>query len=364
MGDAGPVLVVTGGAGFLGRAVVRALCRPRGAPVLAPREVRVLDLRPEAGLPDVPAGGPRLVPLACDVRDAAAVRRACAGADAVLHLAALIDWGVRPAALVRAVNVDGTRHVLEACLAEGVPALVHCSSEDAVHHGGPICDGDESLPYPQSYPNTYCQSKAESEQLALGAAGRALARPGPGGQTSLGVAVVRPTSIWGGGDAYHLESLLELSRRFPLPRMGDGKARFQGIYVENAAHLLLLAARALLEGRPGVSGQAFYATDYPARNFFDFFEPVLRALDRRVLPWWLAVPRPLAYGLGVLNEAVARALKPLVTLTPKISRYGVAFVCQDHTYRTDKAERLLGYAPVCTEAEAFAETIAHYRKTC
>ncbi len=362
MGASEPVVLVTGGAGFLGRAVVRALTRPRGEPVLRAREVRVFDLRPGPAPAGAP-GGARVVPLQGDVRDAAAVRAAAAGADAVLHLAAMIDWGVRPEALVRAVNVDGTRNVLEACVAEGVPALVHCSSEDAVHHGGPIRDGDESLPYPARYPNAYCQTKAEGEQLALGAAGRPLARSGPDGQSALATAVVRPTSIWGPGDAYHLESLLEMSRRFPMPRMGDGRARFQGIYVDNAAHLVLLAARALLCGVPGVSGEAFYATDYPARNFFDFFEPVLRAVGQRMLPWRLAVPEAVGYGLGVLNEAAARALRPLVALTPKVSRYGVRFVCQDHTYRTDKAARRLGYAPVCSEAEAFAETIAHYRET-
>jgi nucleoside-diphosphate-sugar epimerase len=359
MDGRGRVVVVTGGAGFLGRATVRALLGEERASPIRAREVRVFDLQPGPGRE---RNGVRVVPVQGDVRDRDALRRACQGADALLHLAALVDWGVKPPELVRAVNVGGTENAVAACLAEGVPALVHTSSEDAVHDGGPIRDGDESLPYPARFPNAYCQTKAEGERLALEASGRALARPGPDGQARLAVAVVRPTSIWGGGDAYHLESLLEMSRRFPLPRMGDGRARFQGVFVDNAAHLLLLAGAALCEGRPGVDGQVFYATDYPARNFFDFFEPVLRALDRRLLPRWLAVPRPVGYGLGVLNEAAARALRPFVRLTPKLSRYGVCFVCQDHTYRTDKAARLLGYAPVLSEAEAFERTIAHYRQ--
>lgn len=353
------VVVVTGGAGFLGRAVIRALAGEEREPVLRAREARVFDLRPGLGSDQ---NGFSALPVPGDVRDGSALRRVCQGADVVLHLAAMVDWGVRPPALVRAVNVGGTANVVAACLTEGVPALVHVSSEDAVHDGGPICDGDESLPYPDRFPNAYCQTKSESERMALEANGELLATPGPGGQSHLRVATIRPCSIWGGGDAYHLESLLDMARRMPLPRMGNGRARFSGVYVDNAAHLVLLAAKALLEDRPGVAGEVFYATDYPARNFFDFFEPMLASQGLRMLPWRFAVPASLAYALGALNEAAAAAIRPVVKLTPKLSRYGVRFICQDHTYKTDKAARVLGYAPLLGEAEAVARTIAHYQK--
>lgn len=358
MPDRDRIVTVTGGAGFLGRAVVRALLGEDRPSPFGVREVRVFDLEPG---PAEEHQGVRVVPIEGSVCDAAALRRACQGADAVLHLAALVDWGVRPAEEVCAVNLGGTENTLAACLAEGVPALVHLSSEDAVHDGGPISDGDESLPYPTRFPNAYCQSKADGERLVRGAQGRRLARPGPEGQTRLATAVIRPTSIWGPGDPYHLESIIAMARRMPLTRMGNGRARMQGIYVDNAAHLVLITAQALLGSREGVGGEVFYTTDFPARNFFDFFEPVLTALGLRLLPWRLAVPEPVAYGLGVVNEALAATLRPIVRLTPRLSRYGVRFICQDHTYLTDKAARLLGYAPVVTEPEAFARTIAYYR---
>ena len=352
------IVTVTGGAGFLGRAVVRALLGEEREPPLAAREVRIFDLQPG---PAMERDGVRVVPITGDVCDVAALRRACQGADAVLHLAALVDWGFLPAEQVRAVNCGGTRNVVEACLAEGVAAMVHLSSEDAVHDGGPISDGDESLPYPARFPNAYCESKADGERLVRGAQGRPLARPGPEGQALFHTAVIRPTSIWGPGDPYHLESLITMARRMPLVRMGSGRARMQGIYVDNAAHLVLITARALLDGRLGVGGEVFYTTDFPARNFFDFFEPVLTSLGLRLLPWRLAVPEAMAFGLGMANEAFAWVLRPVVRLTPRLSRYGVRFICQDHTYRTDKAAQLLGYAPVVTETEAFERTIAHYR---
>jgi nucleoside-diphosphate-sugar epimerase len=65
--------------------------------------------------------------------------------------------------------------------------------------------------------------------------------------------------------------------------------------------------------------------------------------------------------LGTANDAAAFLLQPLVAFKPLVSRFAVCFVCQDHTYKTDKAARLLGYAPIYSKEEAFERTIASFR---
>jgi nucleoside-diphosphate-sugar epimerase len=109
-------VLVTGGAGFLGRAILRELAKPGppgthapdGAPPL--EEVRVLDLEPVEA-----AGPPEVESWLGDVRDADRVREACRGVDAVVHAASMIDWGRTGPGELAAVNLGGTENVLRAC---------------------------------------------------------------------------------------------------------------------------------------------------------------------------------------------------------------------------------------------------------
>lgn len=343
-GLVGPAAVlITGGSGFLGRALVRELQR-KGS-VLPTRSVRVLDLRP-CELPGVE-------PLVGDVRSLDDLLAACEGIDVVLHAAALVDWGAAPDELLWAVNVNGTENVIEACRSAGVRALVYTSSEDVVYAGAPIVDGDETLPYPDRFPNGYCRTKAQAEALVLEA---------DRGEGVLRTAAIRPCGMWGEGDPYHVGTLLDMARKGPMLRMGDGRARFQNVYVGNVAHAHLLAARALLRGDEAPRGQAYFVTDAPACNFFEFFEPVVRAVGYRVVPQAFSLPRGLMRGLGALAESGAFALRPFRRVAPAVTRFSVDYVCQDVTYRSDKAARELGYAPVHTQEEAMARTVAWARE--
>lgn len=116
-------LLVTGGAGFIGRHVVDAA-------LAAGHDVRVLDSREPALHP-----GPRELPagvalVRADVRDTAAVTRALSGVDVIVHLAAKVGLGVRLADMgdYASVNDVGTASVLTAADAAGVGSVVLASS--------------------------------------------------------------------------------------------------------------------------------------------------------------------------------------------------------------------------------------------
>lgn len=110
-------VLVTGGSGFLGTSVVAGLARDGHAVVSA-------DVRPQEPVPGV-------TPVLLDVTDAAAVDDCVAKTrpEVVVHLASIVTPG-KDSDRVRehAVDVDGSRHVLEACLAHGVRRLVVSSS--------------------------------------------------------------------------------------------------------------------------------------------------------------------------------------------------------------------------------------------
>ena len=123
---------VTGATGHIGANLVRSLLE-RGEAVRA--LVRTPGDRALVGV------GPGLEEVRGDLRDVTSLRHAMAGCDRVYHLAALVS--LRPGARreMFEVNVQGTKHVMDACLAEGVARVVHCSTFGAV---GPSGDGSPS----------------------------------------------------------------------------------------------------------------------------------------------------------------------------------------------------------------------------
>jgi nucleoside-diphosphate-sugar epimerase len=341
---------ITGGAGFLGRAILRELDRHAGALGLGPRSVRVFDTRalepPSSDVVDAVVG---------DIRDYDEVRRAFEGADVVLHCASIVDWGRLPDRVLEQVNVGGTENVIRACREAGVRALVYTSTMDVVYEGRPIRDGDETLPYPADPHEAYPRTKALAERAVVGANG-AHARG------TLRTCVLRPCGMYGEGDPYHVGSVLEMARRGLLRfRMGDGRARFQAVYVGNVAHAHLLAAKRLLAGDDAVSGQVYLVTDHPAENFFDAMEPIVRGVGLPFPPRTRSLPYAPLYALAAVVEGGARALRPIVRLSPILTRTSLTIVCHDFSFRGDKAARDLGYAPVYGRDEAIERTVAYFR---
>jgi nucleoside-diphosphate-sugar epimerase len=339
-----PVVLITGGEGFVGKALLHELLKP--APLLQPREIRVFDRSPTNG-----AARPGVTRVRGDVRNPDDLRAACAGVDVVFHLAALIDWNEQASDAVREVNVGGTRNVIDACRAAGVRALVFTSSLDAIFTGGDMVDVDETTPYPARFPNAYCASKAEAEQEVLAAHGPLLR-----------TIVLRPCAIWGEGDPYHIGNFLKLARGGPVPRMGRDRAPYQFVYVGNIAHALALAARALLDGRDGVAGQLYFIKDFAPKNIFDHMEPFVRAGGGRMLPPALTLPQAPMRALAFCIETAARALRPIWATTPLLTPFSVDSACCRFTVATDKAERVLGFHPIYTEDEAMRRTIDYVRE--
>lgn len=340
-------MLVTGGAGLLGQALVRELIKP-GADGAPPTDrVRILDVRdpPAAGLPGVEA-------IRGDVRSLDALRGACRGVDAVIHCASLVDYGHASERDLRAINVDGTANAIAACRERGVRALVYTSTMDVVHAGEAIRDGDESLPYPEHYNDAYAASKAEAERLVLAASG-----------PELPTCALRPCGMYGEADPHHVSSVLRTVQAGRLSaRLGDGHAVFQHVYVGNVAHGHVLAARRLLARDPAVAGSVYFLTDFPALNFFDFMETLMKRLGHEFPPQDRRIPYPIAFGLGAAFELAARLARPLFRWRPLLTRSSVRVVCKDLSFGSGKAARELGYAPIYSEAEALERTVAWFRE--
>ncbi|HPN12792.1 MAG TPA: NAD-dependent epimerase/dehydratase family protein [Spirochaetota bacterium] len=354
--DKNPAVLITGGSGFLGAALLRELLKKPGRETLSPGEIRIFDTRP----PDN-ASDPRIRYIPGDIRSPEALDEACTGADLVFHCAAIVDWGQAPRSLVHDINVNGTRNVIGAARRAGARALVHTSTMDVIYDGRPITRGDEKKPYPKKFTMAYAETKALAERAVLEADGTR-ERGTPANAAPLRTCVIRPCGMFGEGDPYHVSSFLKMARGGRLSfRIGSGRSLFQHVYVGNVAHAHVLAARSLLEPEPAAAGRAYIITDFEAKNFFDYMAPILEGIGYRMPPKRRSIPMPVMYALGGIMEFASFLCRPIVRLQPLVSRTSVAMVCKDMTFCGDRACRELGYRPLYSEEEAIARTIEYFR---
>lgn len=337
-GNLGPCLVV-GGAGFLGRVLVRELAA-RG------ETVRSFD-RVAASLDD--AGAEH---LQGDVRDADAVRRACAGCRTVFHTAAVIKLlGVCAPATRREVfdiNLGGTRNVVRACQLEGISRLVYTSTDSVCFDPEPVIDGDERLGYARRFIDIYAQTKVAAERLVLAA----------DGQLGLRSVALRPAGLWGPGPGCYMigKLMAELAAGNFVVRIGDGRAVGDNTHVRNLIEAELLAAARLVDDPDRVGGKAYFITDQEPMNLIEWFRPLVEALGYRMpRPW---VPAWPLYQVAHLLEWLHRLGGP----APKLTRLEVHNVSTSFTFSTDRARRELGYRPQIGRVEGLAECVPYCRE--
>ncbi|MET0460805.1 MAG: NAD-dependent epimerase/dehydratase family protein [Ilumatobacteraceae bacterium] len=206
--------LVTGGNGYFGQLVVQRL-------VARGDRVRLLDI-------DVTgAGGPGVEVVAADIRDAAAVRAAVDGVDVVFHNVAQVPLSRDPD-LLRTVNVDGTRILLDAAADAGVAKVVHTSSSAVfgVPESNPVLP--TTVPKPQE---DYGHAKLAAEWACLRAASE-----------GLDVTVVRPRTILGHGRLGIFGILFDWIADGADPIvLGDGSNRYQFVHADDLATVCLLA---------------------------------------------------------------------------------------------------------------------------
>ncbi len=313
---AGPVLV-TGGGGFLGSAIVRLL-RLRGRPV------RSLNRRRYAALDAL--GVEQFVG---DVADATLVSRAVDGCSIVFHVAAKAGlWGAYPQ--YHRINVVGTENVLAACRTHQVRRLIYTSSPSVVFTGHDLEGADESVPYASHYDAAYPATKAIAEKLVLA-----------NNDASLATVALRPHLIWGPGDNNILPRIFARARARRLYRIGRRNPLIDLTYIDNAAHAHVLAA-ARLDPGAAICGRAYFIAQGQPVPLWDMVNRFLEVAH--LPPVKRSVPRALAVAAGGVLEGCYSLLK--LPGEPQMTRFLARELSTAHWYNLDAARRDLGYAPI------------------
>ncbi|MEM8858226.1 MAG: NAD-dependent epimerase/dehydratase family protein [Chloroflexota bacterium] len=319
---------ITGATGFTGGYLFKELVN-RGYPVRA-------LVRNKAKAKHLEAENVELVEG--DLRDAEFLKQALDSIHTVYHIAAIFRQENLTEDDMFAVNVEGTRNMLDAAVAANVARFVHCSTVGV--HGAPInIPADESADYNPG--DHYQRSKVEGEKVAIEYMKKAdipvtIFRPGPG--------------IYGPGEMRFLKMYRGVQKgRFIM--FGSGEIHYQFIYIDDLVDGIIKCGTL-----DQAVGQIYILSGNEAVTLNEMTEIIADAVGSK--PPRLRFPVMPLYYLGWVFEIL---YKPFGA-QPPIFRRRVDFFRKDRAFKIDKARNELGYNPVVNTREGFMRTAAWYKE--
>jgi len=290
-------VLVTGGTGFLGSAIVRALHRAGHEPVVFARHATSAPLAGHA--------------IDGDIRDTRAVTAAAAGVDAIVHAAALVALWRRDASEFDAINVGGLQSALAAARANHVSRIVYTSSFLAL----PPADSPHALTA-----NHYQRTKVAARDLARRAAA-----------DGMPVVTLYPGVIYGPGPATEGNLVARLLRDHlngRLPGTVGPERIWSFAFADDVADAHVAAVTVGDPAREYVIG----GVNAPQQTIFEFLR------DRRQR----RLPRRIPYAIASAAGAAQELLSAITGRPPLITRGAVDIFRHDWPLKSDDATRDLG----------------------
>ncbi|MGA2454431.1 MAG: NAD-dependent epimerase/dehydratase family protein [Solirubrobacteraceae bacterium] len=325
--------LVTGATGFIGGRLARRLAQEG-------YRVRCL-VRPSS---DTSLLDQLDVELAVgDLTDARSLTRAVAGCDYVLHCGALVsDWATTEE-IIR-INVDGTRHLLEAAAGTAVRRLIHLSSTDV--YGYPDrADIDESYTSTR-FRNWYAQTKRDAEVEVRRAEKT----------HKLDAVILRPATVYGPGSTDVIGEIARAIEGRHMLLIDRGRPVAGLCYVENLIDAAILALR-----HAAAPGNAFNVTDGLSVTWRQLTDDLAEGLGcPRVR---LSLPYRLAAGIGFSLEHGYRLLRRATGLhsPPLLSRQAAQVLGKNQDFSNRKIRATLGWEPRVDYASGLEATLAWLR---
>jgi uncharacterized protein YbjT (DUF2867 family) len=295
-------VTVFGGSGFVGRAIVRALAQKGYLVRVAVRRIELAEPVKTAG----EVG--QVTVMRTNLRVPASVDRVVAGSDAVVNAAGIAFQRGRQR--YQSVHAEGSKTVAEACRRFSVKRLVHVSGIGADQRGSR---------------NAYIKSKVAAEDAVIGGFSDAT--------------IVRPSVVFGPGDAMFTR-LARIACMAPfVPVIGDGSAKVQPVFVGDVAQ----AVTEIL-ARPETAKSVFELGGPRVYTYREIAALVLREIDRQKPI--VGVPAPLMKVAGFFAQQAA-----IVGLTPQLTVNQVELMLQDTVTRAGaQGLATLGIQPTAAEA--------------
>ena len=319
-------VLLTGGSGFIGGHIARALAD-------AGHDLRLL-LRPTSDTALV--GDVDFERVVGDLRQPQTLAAACEGIEAVVHAAAVLR-AVRQGDFMRA-NREGTGNLASAAASAGVERFLYISSIAAQ---GPAPSATPELPETKLHPvSAYGRSKAAGEDELLKHLGR------------MQIAIVRPPMVYGPGDT-GLQMFFWLARRRISARLGDGKNLVDAIYGPDLAQ----AIRAILDAPPQELSKYHTSNDDGPFTWNDLLSNLEIVSGNKL---WIPTLAPSVFhGFARCSEAWAMLTRsePTLDRTRVVEMRQPAWICDPSSLTRDT-----GWHASTTLLEGMRQTMAWYQE--
>jgi nucleoside-diphosphate-sugar epimerase len=319
---------LTGGSGFVGRALIAELAA-RGTPVRA-------LVRSEAAAATVRGLGAD--PVMGDLDATEAMRAGMTGCPVVIHAAAKVDlWGKREDFF--RVTIQGTRNALTAARDAGIARFLHIGTEAVLAGGSPIVRADETTPYPAIPNGLYPWSKGQAERDVIAA-----------NSDNFATISLRPRFIWGRGDTTLLPQIARAMQSGAWAWFGGGHHLISTCHVRNVVEGVLLAAGG------GAPGNIYFLTDGDPVVFRDFLTRLAAThgvtAPAREAPLWLAELVAAAGEFAWTTFSISGQ--------PPITRTALNLIFREVTVIDRKARTDLGYSAHVSIDQGLAELAADH----
>ena len=258
------------------------------------------------------------------------LRDACTGCEAVVHLAALLDYASSRKQFFE-VNVNATKRLLDATRAAGTVKRFAYISSTSVYgqKSGDNAVSEESEFAPT---NAYGESKLAAEQAVR--------------ESGLPFVILRPSVIYGIDFTEGFSQVVSGIKSGKLKLIGDGGNKIAFVHVDDVVQAILLA----LEKKEAL-GQDFIIAGEPVTQSqaFDAVADVLGVprVEKRV-------SKSLAYLAARFETLKAR----LSGRKPKLTKENVATICENRFFDCSKARRLLGFKPRVAFEDGVSEVVS------
>ncbi len=320
-------ILVTGGTGFTGKALVKRLLDMG-------HHVRALDYKEGHKTDELRSWGAEVI--IGSVTDQELVQTAVQGIDLVQHMAAAFREMNVPDTYYDEVNVGGTANMLAAAWDQGVKKFIYTST-CGVHGNIDDPPGGEDAPIqPADY---YQRTKYQAEPLV-----------NQYHQKGMKTTILRPAAIYGPGDPERFYLIFKRVASGTFPMFGSGKTLYHPLYIDNLVDALVLA-----QDEDKGDGRAYLIADAQYVEIETLVRKVAQAMGVEVkIPHFPVMP------LVVAGHVCEKLCKPL-GVTPPIFPRRVDWFRQNRAFKIDRAREELGYNPRVELDEGLRRTFEWYR---